>query len=306
MEDTLQLSGLECDSCEKVVARIVAKNSCAFKSLDAKSGKLVVDAPSEQNASALRDALLDAGYGVGSKPAARGDFRRFNAFISKLFNGGAELATERAILEAAVASLFAMVILVSLSFFLPQLSAARPYAVLLILGALGAAASYFALQHFRYYTEPQTCMCGMMVGMTIGMMAGFLAGALSGAANGMFTGSVVGMAVGMYLGAVAGSSVGVMGVMEGLMAGLMSGTMGAMLSVMLYNDNLVPFLFILFAACISMLAALSYMLYRESGPLPEGKRPSLAMAVATNTALFAVFSCIIVWGPRTAFSFKGA
>ncbi|MFA6048833.1 MAG: hypothetical protein WC792_02705 [Candidatus Micrarchaeia archaeon] len=300
MEQNIQLSGLECDSCEKVVARLVEKNACTLVSLDAKKGALVVDAPSQQNLESLQSALSGAGYGVGGNPASRGDSGRFFWFLGKLFSNSPELAAERAIVEVAAVSLFAMVCLVALPYFVPQLSGAKPFAPLLFLGAAGTAACYLALEHFRSYTQPHNCMCGMMVGMTIGMIGGFLAGALSGAANGMFTGSVVGVVVGMWLGASAGSAVGVMGALEGLMAGLMSGTMGAMLSVMLYNDNLMPFLFILFAACVLILAALSYMLYRESGPLPEGKRSGIAAAVATNVALFAIFSAIIVWGPRSA------
>ncbi len=306
MESNIRLSGLECDSCEKVVARIVEKNACTLKSLDAKSGMLVVEAQDGQNIQSLQSALSEAGYGVGGKPASRGNPERFLAFFEKLFSDSPEMASERAIAESAAISLFASVCLVALPFFVPQLSAAKPFAPLLFLAAAGAASSYFAFEHFRAYKQPHNCMCGMMVGMTIGMMAGFLAGAISGAANGMFVGSVVGMLVGMSLGGAAGAAVGVMGTMEGVMAGLMSGTMGAMLSVMLYNDNLMPFLVILFAACIAILLALSYMLYRENGPLPEGGKPDVAMAVAVNSALFIIFSAIIAWGPRSTFAFGGA
>ena len=304
MRETINLSGLECDSCTKVVARLIEKSSCRLVSAGFDSGCIEVVDSDDGSISRLKEALLDAGYGVNGKPLQRGSLSRPLKFFSDVMSK-AEYSVEREILEAGVASLVLMLALTALAFYLPALSAVRDYLPLLLLGAFGTMAAYLTLAHHRAFSVPSSCMTGMMVGMTIGMMGGFLAGALSGAANGMYIGSIAGMAVGMFFGVLAGIPVGVMGVLEGMMAGIMGGTMGAMLSVMLFNDHLIEFLVILFAACISVLFGLSYMLFRENGLAIGGRKPSLFRAIVANTLFFAVFSALLVWGPKTTFAWTG-
>jgi len=141
----------------------------------------------------------------------------------------------------------------------------------------------------------------MMVGMTIGMMSGFMLGAIIGATNGMFVGSVAGMLVGMFFGAWAGKWVGIMGLMEGMMAGLMAGLMGAMVSVMMIADNLVPFMYILFASCGVIIAGLSYLIFRESGPLLDEKLvPSFMQLLLFGLIALVFVTALTVFGPKSA------
>ena len=168
------------------------------------------------------------------------------------------------------------------------------------LTAISVVALLFAFYHAEAFSKRATCMTGMMIGMTFGMAGGFLIGAFAGATNGMFIGSLVGMAVGMGFGYFTGRCCGVMGVMEGLMGGLMAGTMGAMLSVMLILDNLVPFLYILTAVELVIMALSSYMLYKEFGNL----NGSLAKIDASDFIILAlafdlVLTAIYVLGPKS-------
>ena len=304
MRETISLSGLDCDSCNKVVARLAERSNCRLLSLDFDAGNIVVEDSDDSSISRFKEALQEAGYGVNGTPLQRGSLSRPLKFLSDVLSK-AEYSVEREILEAGVASLILMLALTMLAFYLPALSAVRNYLPLLLLGAFGTAASYLALAHHRAFSSAASCMTGMMVGMTIGMMGGFLAGALSGAANGMFVGSLAGLAIGVFFGVLAGLQIGVMGVLEGMMAGIMGGTMGAMLSVMLFNDHLFEFLIVLFAACILVLFGLSYMLFRENGLANGGRKPSLFGAITVNTLFFAAFSAFLVWGPKTTFVWIG-
>jgi hypothetical protein len=164
-----------------------------------------------------------------------------------------------------------------------------------------AAFSYYHMGSFRRY---MSCMHGMMVGMTAGMMIGFMVGAIVGATNGMFIGSVAGVAVGIFFGFTLGRFCGVMGAMEGIMAGLMSGTMGAMTSVMMLNDHMMVFLYILLGICGLTVGALSYMMYREAGPAPDvayskGFGRFLMLSIYISAAML----IIMMFGPRGAITF---
>ncbi len=302
METTLRVSGLECDSCAKVIARLAAKSNCTLASIDVATGSVKVSCSTQADLSAFTSLLKDAGYGIDGQALARGNLGRASRFFTDIVTGSNGLKVERKIVEASALSLVLMLALSASVLFIPLFAEARSFVPLLVLTAIGVSACSMALSHYRAFGQPFSCMCGMMVGMTIGMMGGFLSGALAGAANGMFAGSVAGMLIGMGFGAMAGSTTGVMGVLEGLMAGLMGGTMGAMLSVMLFADNVVLFLFMLFAASVPILLGLSYMLWREAGSLPATYAPNVTRMVVGNTLFFILFSAFLVWGPRSTFS----
>lgn len=149
------------------------------------------------------------------------------------------------------------------------------------------------------YRKEISCTNGMMVGMTIGMIAGFMCGAIIGATNGMFFGAVVGVIIGMILGCNVGRCCGIMGALEGLMAGLMAGTMGAMLSVMLINDNLIAFMYFLFGCSAIILGGLSYMMYRESGPISNDQLGiNFTGFLLASLLLTVVLVAIMFFGPK--------
>lgn len=301
MESTINVGGLECDSCAKVISRLASKTEgCTLKSVDYSLGKIVVDCQDESKLGELKAKLTEAGYAVDGKKTSRSSVGRPMEFFKSVLSGSQEFLAEKTIVESAFASLLVMLVLTAgIQFAIP---ATKPYFSLLILTSFGTAAFYAALAHHRAFTEPTSCMTGMMVGMTVGMIGGFMFGSLAGAANGMFVGSLAGMAVGMAFGALAGSTVGVMGILEGLMAGLMAGTMGAMLSVMLFSDNVILFLTILFVVCIVILLGLAYLLFRENGTAANQNPQSFLQSVMLNTVFFVLFSALLVWGPRSALS----
>ena len=170
-----------------------------------------------------------------------------------------------------------------------------------LLSSVPVAFSFF---HMKCYRKRMSCQNGMMVGMVTGMIAGFLVGALIGASNGMFMGSLFGMLAGIAVGLELGRCCGIMGSLEGIMAGIMSGVMGAMTSVMLYNDNMVPFLYVLFGACIVVLGGLSYMMSKEGGKakLSELKAGRLEF-VAFAALFFLLLVAIALFGPKSAITF---
>jgi len=150
-----------------------------------------------------------------------------------------------------------------------------------------------------------TCQNGMMVGMITGMVSGFLIGALIGAANGMFMGSLLGMVFGIGIGLELGRCCGIMGALEGIMAGIMSGIMGAMTSVMLYNDNLLVLLYVLFGFCILVLGGASYMIHREAGKIQLSELNIDMVSFVLYATLFFMFLVMFaLYGPKSTITFR--
>jgi hypothetical protein len=91
-----------------------------------------------------------------------------------------------------------------------------------------------------------------------------------------------------------------MGAMEGMMAGLMSGTMGAMTTVMMINDHVLAFMYMLSGICLVMVGGLSYMMFREAGPAPRAGF-SFARFATLSIALGAMMLAVMVYGPKNGF-----
>ncbi|HLD75631.1 MAG TPA: heavy-metal-associated domain-containing protein [Candidatus Norongarragalinales archaeon] len=297
MEKTFTAYNLTCDACKELIGRAVSKFPGSFlKSVDLKTGMVCVDCP-EEDFEQVRESVYARGYGPGVKKsvhhvlrAVLGDDSAFNA--------------ERKILEYSIGSLLIVLgvqFLLSLMLFQNIAELRAVFAPLLFFLAVGITATIAAVAHLSFFRTELTGMTGMMVGMTVGMTSGFMLGAIIGATNGMFIGSLSGMAVGMALGAWAGRCCGIMGIMEGLMAGLMSGTMGAMLSVMMLREPLLPFLGILMASCIVILAGLSFAVFKEAGNIPQTafKASFFEFAVASLLASIPL-TLLMVIGPKSA------
>lgn len=304
----LELSGMTCGACEKIIERTVQGNGGQVKEIDANNGYVVLTC-GEDKIPVIKEQLAQKGFGArneralsGEGGAARGEnageaargnpVRIFN-YISMLFSADQRLEAEARFVNYSIAALVAILVLDFIAYYLffAQTPNSPAYIPLLFLAVITSIAATFSYYNAKCYGG-LSCTNGMMIGMTMGMIPGFMVGAIIGASNGMFVGSLSGMLLGIFLGVKAGKCCGIMGAMEGVMGGLMSGIMGAMTIIMLLNDNLLPFLFIAFAICIVVLGSLSYMLYREMGPMPKNNFVEIArfvgVAILFNVALLAI------------------
>ena len=302
-EYKIGLNGLNCASCEKIVSRVAAANNAQVKEIDEHTGYVTVVC--EENVlDTLKKQFAEKGF-VERKidDSERGDLSRVLNYFSSILSGGQEVIVESTLLNFSLASIAAIILLGTIiSFFAANLvEGYNSYVPFFFLTALFSIMAVFSYTHMRCYKKSMSCSVGMMVGMTVGMISGFMAGALIGATNGMFAGSVVGMLLGIGIGVSLGRHCGIMGAMEGIMAGFMAGIMGAMTSIMLFADNLVIFLYIVFGICVVVLAGLSYMMHREAGSaLRENLKTNMPNFVIASIVLSAVLIAIMLFGPKAA------
>lgn len=294
----IPVQNVSCDSCEKVITRVVSRFAGAkFVSISPDQRTLELEC-GQNDVGQIKTELSRYGYldeGLGGQP--------FLQIARKIFAGYDGFRAENVFLTRLImifGVLFALVALFQF-FVFSSIEGSEKLWPVLALVPLGVAVNIGSLWHTRMLGANFMCNTGMMIGMTIGMMAGFMIGAVLGATNGMFVGSVVGMLTGMVLGSWGGKSVGIMGVMEGMMAGLMAGLMGAMVSVMMVTDNLVPFLYILFASCTLIIVGLSYMIYKEAGPIMEEENvPSVFSLLFFGLVVTVFVVGLAVFGPKSA------
>lgn len=303
----LQVNGLTCGSCEKIIRRTIGKfENASVESFDFDRGKVSVTA-SETDIGKIVSTLKEKGYHTFltkdiEELEGETELDRLRYVLTQLTGNHPKFSLERKMIQTAFFSLLGTL---AIALIFPVLfPTAKPLLGLFILGSIMIALTIFSVQHIQSFGR-QSCNTGMMTGMGIGMMSGFMAGALVGASSGMFWGSIIGMMTGMFLGVKIGRSCGNMGVLEGLMAGLMAGTMGAMLSVMLVFDHQFEFLIILWITCAAILMGLSYMMIKELGVQP--KNPVLN---AEKTILMAVILSVLLnvfmWaGPKVVASSVG-
>lgn len=306
-EYRLELSGMKCESCERLVRRAAHKAGAEVREVNSNAG-FATFACGDAMLPALKKALAEKGFAEkGSADGGRGDFGRLFAYARGVLEGKEEVAVENALLNYSLGA-FAMLVALVAALYMSVLRGmpnAAGYAPLALLAIGSAAVLAFSYYHLGTYRRKLSCTNGMMAGMTLGMMAGFLVGALIGSTNGMFVGSLAGMAAGIFFGVGIGRHCGVMGGLEGMMAGLMAGTMGAMLSVMMVNDHLLAFLYVLFALCAAILGGLSYMMHREAEE-EAGKQDLKAgfgefAGFATVLVLGALF--LMLFGPKSGIVF---
>lgn len=297
---SLSVQNVSCESCGKVISRLISRfKEAKFESISSDANTLTLTCR-ENDVDAIKEVLREYNYLAGSsvsqiRHVAKGvlsgknSFLAENVFLTRLF--------------LVFGALFVLTALFQF-FVFNKLSVGINLWPVLALVPFGIVLNMASLWHARLLGENFLCNTGMMIGMTIGMMSGFMLGVLLGATNGMFVGSVTAMLIGMGAGAWAGRSVGIMGIMEGMMAGLMGGLMGPMLSVMLVADNLVLFLYLFFAACTIIIAGLSYMIYKEAGPiLDEASVPSFLTLLFAGLIVLVFVVALAVFGPKSAIAF---
>lgn len=298
-EFELKLKNMSCGSCEKVIRKAAENNQAKIKEIDIDSGRILVECE-EDRIEPLIQELAEKGFGDGGE-TPRGDPGRVKKYILAVIGGDPQVEVETTLMNYSLASIAVLAIIgaIGYGFALNGISAESAYLPILVLTGLSSVIMVFSYHHMDCYRKTLSCTNGMMIGMTMGMMSGFMSGALVGATNGMFIGSTAGVAVGILFGGNLGRYGGIMGAMEGIMAGLMSGTMGAMLSVMMINDNLMAFLYLLFAMCAVLVGGLSYMMHRKAGPVRGTEfKTTFVQFLFMSVALAAVMAALMLLGPK--------
>jgi copper chaperone CopZ len=288
----MAISGMTCESCERLIAKAVAEAGGKMKEISASQGFATIEYP-EGERGKMEQAIEKAGYSLDELPPSEPIESQLSAFLSDFVSGKPATAVVRQCFAYSVASFLILSAALYFIFGNPN-----KYALYMIYTALSAVSVTGAFALFRAYGRHFNCMEGMMIGMTIGMAAGFLFGAIVGATNGMFIGSVFGMLMGMALGAFSGKVCGIMGLMEGLMAGVMGGTMGAMLTVMMQFDNLDAFMPIFVLSNLLILAGLKYMIYYYAGRRAAGKLMPAWRFFALAAVLTALTLIVVLYAPR--------
>lgn len=299
----MNLSGMTCGSCEKLIERVVTHHGAGVVEIDANKGLLKIDA-SEGQVAEIKGELAQKGFKEAGQGEAeeRGDPRRMLAYLGSIVAGEPHVEVENRLMNYALGASVVLVLggVFSFQTILDAFDSTLTALSVLFFVIVSSVTAVYAFAHMSTYRKWMSCANGMMVGMTTGMASGYMVGALIGATNGMFIGSVAGMAVGIGIGLALGRYSGIMGAMEGLMAGLMSGTMGAMTTIMMINDNVIAFMYILSGICLAMVFALSYMMFREAGPAPRagfvGGFPRFA---GMSLALGAAIMIIMLYGPKS-------
>ena len=294
----LSVQNISCESCERVISRLVSRfNDAKFESISA-DGKTLLLSCNEKDVEKIKGVLSQYNY-LEEQPV-----KFYAGFVAKqLFSDSSAFLAERTFLTRLLVVfgvIFSMLALFQI-FVFNNIEVGKKLWPVLLLVPFGIILNMTSLWHARLLRKNFACNTGMMIGMTIGMMSGFMLGVILGATNGMFIGSVVSMFAGMFLGAWAGKPVGVMGVLEGMMAGLMGGLMGPMLSVMLITDNLIVFLYLFFIACTAIIVGLSYLIFRESGPIMDEKVvPSFTTMLFSALLVLILIVLLAMFGPKSA------
>lgn len=301
-EYTLALGGMKCGSCEKIIERTIVRNGAEPLEIDAGRGIVAIRCM-EERIDSVKAELAGQGFrerAEGENPD-RGDFSRVAAYARAVIANEPHVLVENRLLNYAAGTAAVLIVMGALSYgaFLGAFDSASIALTFIALTIASTVMSVYLLSHMETYRNGMTCSNGMMVGMTSGMASGYMIGAIVGATNGMFIGSVAGTAAGIALGLNLGRYSGIMGAMEGIMAGLMAGTMGAMTSIMMINDNLIPFLYILGGICAVTAAGLGYMMHREAGPAPKtAMKGGFARFAGLSIALCIMMGAIMLYGPR--------
>jgi copper chaperone CopZ len=308
-ERKLYLTGMTCVACEKLISRVVTQNGAKVGEVDAKHGTLTLVAD-DTALGRVKQKLAERGFKERkedeSPESGRGDMTRVKDYILSMLAGEPHVAVEAKLTNHAFASAVILMGLGILSYgsLLKGFGSSATTVSLLLLVIATSVMTIFSYYHMSCYRRSMSCMHGMMIGMTVGMMSGFMTGAIIGATNGIFIGSVVGVTVGIGFGFAVGRFCGVMGAMEGIMAGLMSGTMGAMTTVMMINDNMIAFMYLLMGVCGVSMASLSYMMSREAGPAPNPEYSAGFGRFFLASAMMSVLLLVIMlYGPRGAITF---
>lgn len=298
MQTKIYCPDIECDSCVKVLSRVLSKLEGINKFI-IRSDHIEIDIDESLiKINQVIEAIQAKGYRASLEPIRR---KRVRARLKEFIKDRKKYSLEHSMLRGVILSfIILLAINAALYFTLPQFN---KFAVWMFYLALSTSTITGAIWHFKAHRAQYTCMVGMMVGMTIGMQTGMMIGFVLGATNGFFMGALVGMIAASIVGALTGKCCGIMGVMEGIMAGIMGGTMGPMISVMMFNENIQWFLPPYMALNIVILAGLAFMIYEEVVEDNDVvKEPvSTARYLIYSTLSYAAFLAIMLLTPASIF-----
>lgn len=305
-ERIIYLNGMSCSSCEKLIMRVAEMHRIEILQVNISQGfiKFFCD---DSKLDSFKQALAEKGFTERTSDQAqvciteRGSYSRFFSFIKNVLSGGEGFEYESKLLNTALLTTIVLFLISGILLYFRFIQGA--YLPLIMLTVFGVVALAYGYSHAKSYKSSIPCMNGMMSGMTLGMIGGFLGGLLIAATNGMFIGSVAGIIIGVALGFGTGRLCGVMGALEGMMGGFMSGIMGAMTSVMLFNDNLLIFLYICFGIGILILAGLSYMFYRENSSTNQQRTVHADIFFMTAFYIYAFLIAVMLYAPKGPLTF---
>lgn len=283
MKQKLYSPDIECDSCIKVLDRVLKKT----KGINSyKINKEFIDIDYDANVITLDEIIKlirDKGYRASTNIFVRPPIRER---LKEFFSNKTKYHTERSILKTTFWTFILLMILsTGLLLYLNKFNQYFSWVLYTVISIVSVGA---ALWHYKTYKANYTCMLGMMIGMTLGMQSGMMIGIILGATNGFFIGAIVSMIIGAILGAWAGTCCGIMGVMEGLMAAVMGGTMGPMISVMMFTEHLDWFMPPYMVINILILLGMIYMIFEEV--VEEGNYEKQKL----RNGWF-ITGCIIIW-----------
>ncbi|MBR9692641.1 hypothetical protein GOV07_01785 [Candidatus Woesearchaeota archaeon] len=302
MKTKLYSSDIECDSCVKVLGRVLDKHK-GITSFSFKGDCVEVEHDKTVKATKLVALFKSKGYRASLNPELRPSIReRTKEFLSDK----KKYAIERKMVGYVFASLILFIILELAALYYAGMRNPGFFEIRMWWGVYLAISVAFlagAIWHFKSYRGTVGCMLGMMIGMTIGMQTGMLVGAVLGATNGFFMGAFVGMLLASAVGAWTGNCCGVMGIMEGLMAGLMGGTMGAMITVMMFTNHVHIFMPFFLVLNIIILIGFSYMLFEEMVEGKDVQRVPMSFLpfLGVSLLVLAALTAIIIWAPPSIF-----
>lgn len=303
---TIELTGMTCGACEHLIEKVLQRNGARVTEIDATKGMVALECE-ENSLPSIKQQLAEKGFAERTgQLTERGNIESVIRYISAVITVQPQAEVEARLLNYTIGTTIVLALLTGIVYFLllGTSQSRSAYASIFALAVITAVSTTYPYIHAQCYNRGISCTNGMMIGMIMGMMPGFMIGALLGATNGMFIGSTIGLIAGIAVGAKVGKCCGVMGAMEGIMAGLMAGIMGAMTSVMMLNDHLIEFLYILFAVCVFVLAGMSYLMHREAGAVPKQEfRASFPAFLLTSIAIWALLIAIMLFGPKGPLTF---
>ncbi|MBR9700439.1 hypothetical protein GOV11_01075 [Candidatus Woesearchaeota archaeon] len=302
MKTRLYSPDIECDSCVKVLNRMLKKER-GITDFKITTEYIDLSYDKKLKLKLLMKRIKEKGYRVSSRPMDRPQIReRIGEFLT---DRKKYMIEWRMLKYMTVTLIFALVLQGAFAYMMDGLrpgfmAAYWPWLTYLTFSTVFISA---AVWHFLAYRTTVTCMTGMMIGMTIGMQTGMLVGAVLGVTNGFFWGAMVGMLSGSIIGAWTGNCCGIMGIMEGLMSGIMGGTMGAMITVMMVFDHIHWFMPVYVFLNLLILVGFSYMLFEE---LVEGKDVAVKPAsfpafLAACLGALALLTALVVFLPKSTF-----
>jgi copper chaperone CopZ len=266
MKKTLYSMDIECDSCVKVIERVMGRLP-GINSYVIKKNSLLIDYDESLiKVEAIVKSITEKGYRVFDQPITR---KRIRTRLKDFVKDKSKYQLEYRFMKYVFGTLFILVVLQFIyaairgnltNFFTPP-GVWLFYLTLTVVGIGGA------MWHFKAYRGEVTSMVGMMIGMIIGMQTGMMLGPILAATVGFSISATVSMIAGSIVGALMGKCCGIMGLIQGVMSGIMGGIMGAMIGMMMGKD-LVWFLPLYLGLNFVVIVSMVIMVFEE---IVEGK-----------------------------------